>query len=199
MIDEAGWLLGVGMIVSVVAGPAGGVAAVLAGDPETVAREAAEQSRCIWERAADRQGDLVIATVVGDHREQTWENLARALSAASPLVEAGGAIAICTELDEPPSGSLNRLIEAVDFGEVQHELLHDDAVEAAPAMALAKALDLGPVYLRSRLPADVVESLGMTPIQDDNELARLAAGREHCVVIEEAQRVVPRLVNRGEL
>jgi lactate racemase len=198
-IDEAGWLLGVGMTVSVVPSASGGVAAVVAGDPETVARTAMEQTKSIWERSADRRGDLVIATVVGDHREQTWENLARAVSTAAPFVEPGGAIAVCTELDEPPSGPLNRLLEAVDFGEVQAALHQDDAVQAAPAMTLAKALDFGPVYLRSRLPADVVESLGMTPIEDDDELARLAAGREHCVVIEEAQHVVARFTGRDEL
>jgi hypothetical protein len=198
-IDEAGWLLGVGMTLSVVPSAGGGVAAVVAGDPATVVRLAAEQARSIWQRSADRRGDLVIATVVGDHREQSWENLARAVSTAAPFVEPGGAIAVCTELDEPPSGSLNRLLEAVDFGEVQQALHHDDAVNAAPAMALAKALDLGPVYLRSRLPADVVESLGMTPIENDQELARLAAGREHCVVIEEAQHVVVQFTGRDEL
>jgi hypothetical protein len=198
-VDEAGWLLGVGMTVSVVPGAAGSVAAVLAGDPETVARGAAECSREIWERPAERQGDLVIAALSGDDREQTWENLARALTAAAPVVLPGGAIAICSELAEPPSGPLNRLRDVVDFGEVQAELAEDDATEARPAMALAQALDLGPVYLRSRLPADVVESLGMTPIEGDDELSRLAAGREHCVVIQDAQRVMPRLVIREEL
>ena len=198
-INEAGWLLGVGMTVSIVPGAEGGVAAVLAGDPEIVAREATARSQAIWERTAEQQGDLVIAAVAGDHREQTWENLARALSAAGAMVEPGGAIALCTELDEPPSGSMTRLLEAVDFGEVQQELAQDNAVEAHPAMVLARALESGPVYLRSRLPPDVVVSLGMTPIEDDEELSRLAAHRQHCVVIEEAQRVVPRLVAREDV
>jgi hypothetical protein len=45
------------------------------------------------------------------------------------------------------------------------------------------------------LPAEVVESLGITPLDDDEELARLAATRGHCVVIEEAQRLAPQLVS----
>jgi nickel-dependent lactate racemase len=198
-INEAGWLLGVGMTVSVVPGAEGGVAVVLAGDPETVARESRARSQAIWERTAEQQGDLVIAALTGDHREQTWENVARALSAAAAMVEPGGATALCTELDEPPSGSMTRLLEAVDFGEVQQELAQDNAVEAHPAMVLARALESGPVYLRSRLPADVVVSLGMTPIEDDEELSRLAAHRHHCVVIEEAQRVLPKLAVREDV
>jgi hypothetical protein len=50
------------------------------------------------------------------------------------------------------------------------------------------------VYLRSRLSPELVESIGMTPLESDAELSRLAAGRDHCVIIEEAQRVIPRLV-----
>lgn len=194
--DEAGWLLGVQMIVSIAPGAHGGVAAVLAGDPDEVLRDGVAITRSIWERSAAEQGDLVIAALSGDEREQTWDNLARAVQAASAVVAPGGAIAICSELATPPTGPLQRLREAVDFGEVQRELSRDEANEAHPAMILAKALEEGPVYLRSQLPSDVVEQLGMTAIESDVELARLAAGREHCVVIEEAQRLVPRPIVR---
>jgi hypothetical protein len=114
-------------------------------------------------------------------------------------LDSGGAIALCTELDELPSGPLELLREAVDFGDVQRELSREDAAEAHAAMVLARALESGPVYLRSRLGADMVESLGMTPFEDDEELSRLAAGRDHCVVIEEAQRILPKLLVCDEL
>jgi nickel-dependent lactate racemase len=174
--DEAGWLLGVQMTVSVVPGGNGGVAAALAGDPDRVSQAGAELTRSIWEKSTAVQGDLVIAGVAGGEREQTWENIARAAAAASLVAAPGGAIAICSELETPPTGPLQRLREAVDFGEVRRELSRDEANEAHPALVLAKALEEGPVYLRSRLPSDVVESLGMTPIESDAELARLAAG-----------------------
>ncbi len=91
-----------------------------------------------------------------------------------------------------------RLREAVDFGEVQRELSRDEANQAHPALVLAKALEEGPVYLRSKLPSEAVESLGMTAIESDAELARLAAGRAHCIIIEEAQRLVPRPIVHDE-
>jgi nickel-dependent lactate racemase len=197
-VDEAGWLLGVQMTVSVVPGADGGVAAVIAGDPDEVVRTGSELTHEIWEKTAGEPGDLVIAAITGDEREQTWDNLARAVSAASAVVTPGGAIAVCCELKESPRGPLNRLKEAFDYGEVQRELARDEATEAHPAMVLAKALEEGPVYLRSSLPSEVVESLGMTPIESDGELARLAAGRNHCIVIEEAQRLVPLPIVRDE-
>jgi len=56
-------------------------------------------------------------------------------------------------------------------------------------LALSRALQRGPVYLRSLIDEDVVQLLGMTPIADDGELARLASRRRRCVVIEDAHRV----------
>jgi nickel-dependent lactate racemase len=196
--DEAGWLLGILLSVGIVPGAGGGVAAVVAGDPAVVAKIATEQFQTIWERPAIQQGDLVIAAVTGDAEQQTWTNVARAISAAERVVRPDGAIAVCCDLEEPPGEAFERLRDAVDFGEVAQRLRRDPAADARPAMILAQALERGPVYLRSRLPADVVESLGMTPIETAAELSRLAAGRRHCVVIEEAQRLRPRLVAGSE-
>lgn len=195
--DEAGWLLGVGMSVVVVPGPGGVAAAIIAGEPGAATRAAAEHFQAIWERPTDRQGDLVIAGLAGGASQQTWGNLARAVSACEKVVVPDGAIALCCELDELPGGSFESLVDAVDFADVARRLRSAAAADARPAMILAQALDRGPVYLRSRLPADVVESLGMTPIENDAELSRLAAGRRHCVVIEEAQRLRPRLVGES--
>jgi hypothetical protein len=192
-IDEAGWLLGVGLMVDVVAGP-GGAACVLAGEPGSVARAAADRWRSIWEKPVAQQGDLVIAALAGAEDEQTWENLARALVAAEHVLRPDGAIAVCSNLADMPCGAFETLVDAVDWDAVQRDLRRDAGHNARPALALARALERGPVFLKSRLPPEVVESLGMTPIETDAELSRLASSREHCVVIEEAQRLQPRFV-----
>ena len=93
----------------------------------------------------------------------------------------------------------DKIAQGVSIGGIDVSgLTRDEANDAHPAVVLAKALEEGPVYLRSRLPSDVVESLGMTPIESDAELARLAAGREHTIIIEEAQRLTPRPIIRDE-
>jgi nickel-dependent lactate racemase len=195
--DEAGWLLGVGMVVVIVPGPSGGVAEVIAGEPAIASREAAAQFQAIWERATERLGDLVIAAVAGNADEQTWDNFAKAVSASEKVRSPEGAIAVCCDIAEAPAGAFDELRDAVDYAEVVGRLRGHATPESKPALVLAQALERGPVYLRSRVPAEVVESLGMTPIENDVELSRLAAGRRHCVVIEEAQRVRPRLVGGG--
>jgi hypothetical protein len=193
--NEAGWLLGVGLAVMIVPGPGGGVAAVVAGEPGAAAQRAAEQFQAVWERPADQRGDLVIAGVAGDSSEQTWDNVARAVAASTAVLSPEGAIAVCCEIEEPPAGPFEKLRDAVDYAAVVRKLSGDSAADARSARILARAIERGPVYLLSRLPADVVESFGMTPIESDAELTRLAASRRHCVVIEEAQRVRPRLVD----
>lgn len=195
-IDDAGWKLGVGMTVRVIPGAGGTVAAVEAGDPTAVDQTTQLRARDVWETTVDRTGDLVVAAIVGDERQQTWENLARALRAAETVLDAGGAIAVCSAIAALPSSTFNPLRDAVDFEEVQRELATMDADDLPTAMTLAQALERGPVYLRSQLPTDVVESLGMTPFESDGELSRLAASRGHCVLIEDAQRVAPKLASQ---
>jgi hypothetical protein len=196
--DEAGWLLGVGMEVVVVPGPGGGAAAVIAGEPGAATRAAATEFQTIWERPVAERGDLVIGAMPGGADQQTWGNLARAVSACRRVVAREGAIAVCCELAEPPAGSFEALVDAVDFGDVTAELKRSHAADARPALVIAQALEHGAVYLRSDLSDDVVESLGMTPIASDAELARLTSGRRHCIVIDEAQRLKPRFIGEAD-
>jgi lactate racemase len=192
-IDEADWKLGVSLVVCIVPAGGGGVAEVLAGAPANVAEASSEHLGDSSEASAIAPGDMVIATIAGDQREQTWPNLARALKAAEPLLEDGGAAVVYSELSEAPEGPFDLLCEAVDFAEVARELSLDPHADAQAAIVLARALDRGPVYLRSDLPADVVESIGMAPIESDDELSRLASQRQRCVLIEQAQRRVATL------
>jgi hypothetical protein len=196
--DEAGWLLGVGMVVVVVPGSGGGVAAVEAGEPASATQAAATTFNEIWERVIDERGDLAIGAMPGDAEQQTWGNLARAVSACCRVVRPGCAIAVCCEVETPPAGSYKALVDAVDLAMVVTKLRKSHASDARPALVLAQAVERGPVYLRSQLPAEVVESMGMTPIASDAELARLAAGRPHVVVIQEAQRLKPRYVGEPD-
>jgi hypothetical protein len=131
---------------------------------------------------------LVIATVRGGRQEQTWRNLARAIELAGALASPDGAIAACCELSDAPNGLLRRLAASQAHSAVE-EITPGGSEDALVASTLSSALQRGPVYLRSLLSDDVVEQLGMTPVANDGELARLALRRRRCVVIEDAHRV----------
>jgi hypothetical protein len=193
--EEAGWLIGVQMVVEVVPGPGESVAYVLAGEPGAVAKKSSELSRERWLLESPQQVNLVIATVTGGLESQNWASVGRALETAETLTTEGGAVAICSNLSEPPGHSLGRLIGNPDLEAVERKISHDHDADSFAAWQLAKALQRGPVYFLSQLDAETVEDLGLAPIEDIDELVRLAARQENFVVVEDSQNAVVRLAS----
>ena len=194
-LEECGCLLGVGMTLQVVPSRGGQVAAVLAGQPQSVAQQAASKYCQTWGCETELRGDLVIATLTGDASQQTWQNLGRAVAAAEAVLAPGGAIAICSELADPPGRGLGQLIGNEDAMVVEREILRNPSADSGPALRLCRALQRGAIYLRSQIPPSVVESLGMTPLESENELERLAQTLRPCLVLEEAQWLLPATVS----
>lgn len=188
--DEAGWLLGVPMVIQVVPGEGGTVAEVVAGEPKAVAQRCDELCRQLWSFRAPQRASLVIASVTGGPPEQTWDNIARALAAVDPLVEEGGAVAICSDLAELPGQSLGRLVGSDDWEVIERDTRNDHSADSWPAWQLARALQRGPVYFLSQLADETVEELGLAPVSDLEELERLAGHHESCIVLDNSQHAV---------
>ncbi|WP_442483090.1 lactate racemase domain-containing protein [Aeoliella sp. SH292] len=192
--DQVGWLLGAAMVVEVVPARGGGVAQILAGAPEAVAREVAAACDREWACGVEQPARLVVATLAGGPDEQTWDNVARALHAAGMAADADeSSVAICTQLDTLPGETLHKLIATGGDLERAARLHSSQSDDAAAAWEIYKALCRGPVYFMSQLPPELVEDLGMTPIASAKELARLAERSETCIVLNEAQHSVPKL------
>lgn len=188
--DEAGWLIGAPLVVRIVPGSGETVAHAVAGEPQAVARRCEALCRGQWLLHSPRMVDLAIATITGDAHSQTWANVGRALAAAERVLTEVGAVAICTNLDEPPGESLGRLIGSMDLEKTERRIGHDHGEDSWPAWHLVRALQRGPVYLLSQLPAEAVEDLGLAPIADMAELARLAGRHESFILIEDSQHAV---------
>ena len=188
--EEAGWLLGVPMVIQVVPGGGGSVAEVVAGESRAVAERCQQLCEQRWSFQAPRRASLVIATVSGGSQEQSWENIARALAATERLVAEGGAVAICSDLETAPGQSIGRLVGGSDLADVEREVRNDHSPDSWPAWQLARAQQRGPVYFLSHLDAEVVEEMGLAPIADMDELARLAGRHESCIVLEDSQHAV---------
>jgi len=188
--DEAGWLLGVALVMQVVPASDGGVAEVVAGDPRAVAERCQDLCEQLWSFSVPQRASLVIANVTGGPQEQTWENIGRALAAVESLVAEGGAVAICSDLDTAPGHALGQLIGSADFDCVERNVYNDHSSDSWPAWQLARALLRGPVYFLSQLEADDVEDMSLAPIADVDELARLAQRQESCIVLDSSQYAV---------
>jgi nickel-dependent lactate racemase len=189
-IEEAGWLVGVPMVLEIVPGADESVAQVVAGEPHAVAERCAELCRELWSLHSPRQVSLVVATISGGAAAQNWQNVGRALAAAEQLLGEGGAVAICSNLEAPPGESLGRLIGGDDLEKAERKITRDHSPDSLPAWHLARALQRGPVYFLSQLDDETVEDMGLAPIASTAELARLVGRHESCAVVEDSQHAV---------
>jgi nickel-dependent lactate racemase len=194
-VQEAGWLIGVPMLMQAVPGAGDGLADVVAGEPQAVGARARSRYRQLWSRRSPRRASLVIATVTGGPLSQTWWNVGRALSAAEQLADDDGAVALCTNLDRPLGESLNRLLGNSDSEAAARSVFHDHAEDSWAAWQLARAVERGPVYLLSQLEDETIEDLGLAPVADIDEIIRLAGRHESCIVLEDAQHTVVHVQN----
>jgi nickel-dependent lactate racemase len=186
-VEEVGWLLGLHYLVQVVPGVPEELLAIFAGRSASVARAGSERCRQAWDFQVPSRASLVLAAISGPASQQTWTNVARALMAAARLVEEGGAIALCTELDEPLGPALEALRGAENPDLVLRHITHDRPSDTLVSVQLAHAVERGRVYLLSRLDESLVEDLGMAPISDPEQLTRLAARYPSCIVLANAQ------------
>ncbi|MEN6405115.1 MAG: lactate racemase domain-containing protein [Thermoguttaceae bacterium] len=187
-VDQAAWLLGVYFTIQLVPAGGDGLLHVLAGQSESVRRRGRDLYAAAWHCESPVQADLVVAAIEGDARQQTWENLARALQTADALADEDGAIALCSELIEPPGPALQHLACKCSH-DSPHHAHKERSADALPAALLANVLKRRQVYLLSRLDASVVEDLNIVPLADADELGRLAQQHRSCVLLSNAPYV----------
>jgi len=189
--DDASWLLGVSFTIQVVPGAGEQVLHVLAGAPQSVIREGQKLCEAAWSYKVPSRASLVVASIEGDSSQQTWENVGRALSSAARAMADDGAIALCTNLEEGPGPALRFIAQTDDPPAALRQIAKERPSDALPATELLHALERGRVYLLSKLEESVVEGLGIAAVDDPNQIARLAQRHPSCIVLANAQHVVP--------
>jgi hypothetical protein len=163
---------------------------VIAGRPDSVRKAARDRCDAAWSFTVPRRASLVVAAIEGSAAEQTWESVGRAVAAASRAVADNGAIAICSQLGAQPGPAVRFVGEAEDLHRAMRRIRKDRPTDALPATQLARAMDRARVYLLSELDDDVVEELGMAPVSSADDIPRLAARHDSCILLGNAQHAV---------
>jgi hypothetical protein len=145
----------------------------------------------LWRFQVPRRASLVVATLPGGRQQQSWSNFARVLDAALRVVEDEGTIAICCDLRMKPGPSLRRLARAASLDDALKAIQHDHTPDALTAAQLIRTLQRANVYLLSRLDEECVQSLGLAYVSSPDEVARLAARHDSCILLQNAHQAVP--------
>jgi nickel-dependent lactate racemase len=188
--EEAAWLLGVQFTLQITPGPGDSMMHVLAGDAHAVAERGQQLYESAWKHHAARKASLVVATIEGTELTQTWDNVTRALLAASEAVTDGGSIVLCTKLQQPPGTSVQRLAEMRDGEELIRSLKGDRSTDAFTARLLARTMDRAQIFLLSLLEEETVEDLGLGHVSCPDEVTRLSRRHDSCILVGNAQHAL---------
>ncbi|OYW31459.1 MAG: hypothetical protein B7Z45_10330, partial [Azorhizobium sp. 12-66-6] len=187
MIDETGWLLGVQYAVQLApSARRGETSEILVGSVEAVSRRARKLLDRDWQLRLPERIDTVIAAIPTDQQEVSWTLLGTALEAAKSLVERGGRIIALTDLAAEPGPGVQTVRDQRSAKAALQPLRALAPEDLLPATQLAAAADWAKVYLLSGLDKTLVEELFCMPLESEQELSRLLAGIERCVILSAA-------------
>jgi len=186
--EEAAWLLGIQIVLQLVPGSGDSLLQVLSGNPESVAKRGRRLCDAAWLCRMPRRAGLVVATIGGGREAQTWENFARALSAALAAVADDGTILLCTDLRCPTGPALQLLAGVQDAPEAIREIRRARSPDAVSAALLLEARERTQVYLISGLDGETVEELGVGYVTDEHEVDHLCQQFDSFLLLGDAHR-----------
>ena len=193
---EVTWLLGSQFQVGVIPG-ADGPMQILAGLDAAVRDQGPAASDHAWARHFPDQADLVIAGVGAPGRPSTLADLARGLTGAVKAVRRGGKVALLAHVDDMPGPALLRLAAAQGSrAEVANLRGLDNEPDGAIARQVAAAVAWADVYLHANLDPDLVDNLGMIPLDRPADAGKLANRAGSVIAIGQADH--GRVVIDGE-
>lgn len=188
--EEVAWLLGINFTIQLVPGAGESVLHVLAGNSAAVKRQGRQLYDQAWSGPRVQRASLVVAGIEGGASQQTWDNVGRALGLAAGLVEPGGAIVVCSELQAALGPALQLLAQRRSRRRALRQILRSRAPDTLAALQLIRALRRGRVFLLSRLAPEMVEDLDMVPVDNSSELERLVRQHASGIVLSNAPNAI---------
>jgi nickel-dependent lactate racemase len=184
---EVSWLLGTQFHVGLVPGRSG-LADAVAGLAAPAREQGIHALTERWNFRAEARSECVVAGIGGPGDEPNIDSLVEGLVSASRLVHHGGKIVALSRASGPIGPSLQRLI---DNGEVHSGAAalrgHEADIDSVVARRLAQVLTWADVFVYSKLDRQVVEDLGMIPLDHVDDGRRLAARSSSCLFMSRAE------------
>jgi nickel-dependent lactate racemase len=186
---EVAWLLGAPFVVQIIEGEGDSIAQVVAG-PVSTSAEGQRHLDARWRMSVPYPAETVIASISGDSGRCRFEDLAGALVCAARVVKAGGRIILLSEAEPRLDAGAAILRQAEDPESALALLADKKAPDWVAAYQWANTAAHAHIYLLSRLPAEVVEELFATPLEDRSQVQRLLRGEGPFLFIPDANKAL---------
>ncbi len=187
LVDEITWLLGIQFAVQVVPAEGGGVLDVVAGSVESVFTKCKEQLDHNWMVSLPERVETVVVAVPADASGHGWRQLGSAISAAQQLVENDGRIVVLSQLKEAPGEGVLMLLGQDENSDCMQQLREANPLDITPATQISAAANWARIYLLSKLDSGLVDDLCLFPLANTDEVERLLATTESCILLGSAQ------------
>jgi len=187
--EEVAWLLGAPFIVQVIEGAGDDLIEVLGG----LADSGVEGQRLLdarWRMTAERLADTVIASVSGDPAHHDFADLAQALAAAARVVKPQGRIVLLSQANPALGRGADLLRQSEDPDKALAVLRRETPLDMAAAFQWASAAQQARLYVLSGLPAETVEELFATPLENAEQVQRLVSGAGTCLFLPDAHKAL---------
>ena len=184
---EVSWLLGAQFHLGLVPG-ASGLVEVVAGLAEPARDRAIEAINRHWSYQPPARAECVVAGIGESGTTTGIEALVDGLVTASRLVNHGGRIVALSRARGAIGPSLQRLCDAGDARNAAVVLRgHDADADSVSGRRLAQVLAWADVYLLSALDRQVVEDIGMIPVDQHDDVRRLVSRSNSALVVNRAE------------
>ena len=177
--------LGAEFSILVVRGPGGNIAGVRAGHSRAIRNRTSNDMSSLWSIESQRDGELVVATIEGSSDQQSWDDVFRALAAASASSETVRQIVVCSAVATEPDP------EQMEILQLQFEVDLDSKCRKLGELtgvnrAIPDILESTSVYLMSQLDQDCVEEAGLGFIESDKEIQRIVDRASSGILLRDA-------------
>ena len=171
---EVSWLLGCQLQVGVLTDSSGQVE-IRAGLETSLTNWASSVLDAEWTVRAEETADLVVVGLTTCANDDPTLEIAIALLNARKLVRRGGKVALVTSSAIEQGPAMKRLLRAETPRAALARLKgHEADPDYLAARIIAETLDWADVYAFSSTDSDFLDDLGIIPIENPNEVVKLA-------------------------
>lgn len=196
-IEGVDWLAGTRFAIEAVPGPDGGLLDWHAGEAVAVSQRARAAWEAAWLHTIPRRAAVVVVALSAAPGAQTWHAVGHALDVGLRAVDDDGAIVVLSELADPPGPAVDRLGRSENARDAFLRIDAERQADTLDAAAVLRATQNARVFFLSQLADEVVEPLGLAPLSEAGDAARLAERAGSCLLVAQAEQIALRVAGES--